>query len=175
MIAGLRAIAAATAVLLLGATAPAAAATGKTCIGDRLGPEQRAAIAAAQRTDAPLPPDFDAIATDCRETHGWNAIATQAAGELTVFAVLMVERASSSRFTANEIRRIDLALAALPLDLLQRIKDSGGNPAQADRMQVIPALVGSGILLGQDDAPFFADYLPLVASARIAEAAFDGA
>jgi hypothetical protein len=154
---------------------PSLAATGKTCIGDQLATEQRAAIAAALRDNADLPTEFRAIIASCRATHAWNDAAEYEAGRITLNAIMMVQRAQASRFTADEIRRIDAALAALPLDLLQRIKDSGGDPAPADRMQVIPALVGSGVLLDQEDAPFFAQYLPLVATARLAEAAFDAA
>jgi hypothetical protein len=154
---------------------PALAATGRTCIGDQLGADQRAAIAAALRDNADLPTDFRAVIAACRATHAWNDAAEYEAGRMALNSVMMVQRAQASRFTADEIRRIDTALAALPLDLLRRIKDSGGDPAPADRMQVIPALVGSGVLLDQDDAPFFAQYLPLVATARLAEAAFDEA
>lgn len=161
--------------LLLAAATPALAATGKSCIGDQLGPDQRTAIATAVRTNAELPTEFRAIIASCRATHGWNDAADYEAGRMTLNAIVMVERARASRFTADEIRRIDLALATLPLDLMHRIKDGGTDLAPADQMQVIPVLVGSGVQLDQEDVPFFAGYLPLLANVRLAEAAFDAA
>ncbi|MCU0729478.1 MAG: hypothetical protein MUF41_05170 [Sphingopyxis sp.] len=160
------------AFLVTFAAAPAAASTGLNCIGDALTDAQRGEIVAAQQANVPVPDAFSTALGNCRAANQWNAAQAESAARYALNDILRGGLAAASRFSVDDIAAINAALASLPDDLMQRLSANPGNPNEADRMQILGAVIGSQVELAQSDIPFFGQYLSVYAPMRVAAAAF---